>query len=324
MNVFILNRFEGAARSLLFDRLSQKVRMDEGPDLPKAPSYEVLVAGRPERSHLEASPNLHSLVIPFAGLPEVTRNLLKSFPEIAVYNLHHNAAPTAEMALALLLGAAKFLLPFDQSFRRHDWQMRYEASPAVLLAGKSALILGYGQIGQRVGRVLKALGMQVRAVRRSLNQPVLEGAECEIFPIEALTQLLPSAEVLVVTLPLTPLTEGLLGDKELGLLPEGCILVNVGRGPVIQSGPLFDRLKSGYLAGAGLDVWYHYPQNPQERVFLPPADEPFHELENVVMSPHRAGHVRETELLRASSLADLLNQLAEGRSILPLDPNRGY
>jgi phosphoglycerate dehydrogenase-like enzyme len=108
----------------------------------------VLVSGNPSREIVEASPNLKILVIPWAGLPSPTRELMLEFPKISVHNLHHNAAPTAEVTLALLFAAAKFIIPFDKSLRTHDWKLRYESNPSMLLQGKTALILGYGAIGQ--------------------------------------------------------------------------------------------------------------------------------------------------------------------------------
>lgn len=324
LKVFILHPFEGEARDLLLGTLSTHIELAEGPELPDRFEYEVLVAGRPERAHLQASPKLSRLVIPFAGLPDVTRDLIADFPALRVYNIHHNAAPTAEMALALLLGAAKFLLPYDRLFRENNWTMRYAPSPAVLLEGKNALILGYGQIGQRLGRALEALGMRVRGVRRDPGQAVEKGAPGEVYALSALHDLIPETDVLVICLPLTPQTAGLLGADELAALPPGCVLVNVGRGPIIDQAALYHALKERRLAAAGLDVWYNYPRTPEERQDCAPADYPFHELDNVVLSPHRAGHVIETESLRAADLADLLNRLADGSEPAPIDPKRGY
>lgn len=87
---------------------------------------EVLIAGRPTREQLTASPRLKTLIIPWAGLPAKTRDLLLGFPNLSVYNIHHNADPTAETALALLLAAAKGLIPLDRALRHHDWTPRYQ------------------------------------------------------------------------------------------------------------------------------------------------------------------------------------------------------
>ncbi len=303
--------------ALLESLLGADIQLTTGSTLPEAPAFEVLINGRATQADLSASPHLHTLVIPWAGLPERYHELLKDFPAIRAYNLHHNGPPVAELAMALLLAAAKFIVPFDQALRRHDWTPRYAPSPVALLEGKTALVLGYGSIGRRVGRACAGLGMQVIAVRRHLSGEADEWA-AEIYPPSALHSLLPRADALLITLPLTPETRGLIGVAELAALPAGAVLVNVGRGEVVDQKALFDALQSGRLRAAGLDVWYNYPTAEGTRSHTPPAAYPFHELDNVVMSPHRAGSSDETGRLRMLALADLLNGLARGDS----PPNR--
>jgi phosphoglycerate dehydrogenase-like enzyme len=257
------------------------------------------------------------LIIPWAGLPVETGSLLAEFPEIAVHNLHHNAQPVAEMALTLLLSAAKSIVPFDQALRRGDWRPRYRPSPTQLLANKTALILGYGAIGRQTAGQCKAIGMRVLATRRNPAQRP-DGPADEVHPSSALSELLPEANALLICLPHTPETDGLISQKELALLPQGAILVNVGRGPIVDQSALYIALQNGHLHAAGLDVWYNYPADEASRSHTLPADFPFQELDNVVMSPHRAGSTGETNALRMAHLADLLNAAAAGESL----PNR--
>jgi phosphoglycerate dehydrogenase-like enzyme len=324
LNVHLLDTPEPAALGVLHAHLDPNIVLTCGRDLPAQPEYHVLAAGRPDRSHLTASPALHTLIIPFARLPATTRTLLLDFPHIAVHNLHHNAALTTELALALLLSAAKFIIPFDRALRVHDWSPRYRPNPSLLLEGKTALILGFGAIGKRIARACWGLGMHVVAVRRQLRQE-----PCD-FPVEvhvphALLALLPRTHVLVIALPATPETEGMIGAAELALMPPGGVLVNIGRGPIVVQSALFEALQSGQLAAAGLDVWYKYPTSTDSRSNTPPADLPFHQLDNVVMSPHRAGHSTDTETMRMTALADLLNAVARAEP-LPnrVDPAAGY
>ncbi len=298
--------------------LHPDVRLALGPELPASPDYHVLVAGRPRREHLTASANLHTLIIPWSGLSDQTRELMLDFPHIAVHNLHHNAAPVAEMAVTLLLAAAKFVVPIDRTFRSHDWTPRYRPNPAVLLEGKTALVLGYGAIGRRAARICRGLGMRVTAVRR--RPSASEETPDEVYPPEALHDLLPQAGVLLICLPHTPETDGLVGARELTLLPPDAVLVNVGRGPIVDEEALYRALRDGTLYAAGLDVWYTYPAPGDEaaRSHTPPSQYPFHELENVVMSPHRAGGARATEFRRVIDLARLLDAAARGEPL----PNR--
>ncbi|MFZ2359436.1 MAG: NAD(P)-dependent oxidoreductase [Anaerolineae bacterium] len=304
--------------------LDPGIRVTAGAPLPHPASFDMLVAGRPTLEHLQASPNLRLLVIPFAGLPDETRALLtdpaNGLGHVAVHNLHHNTVQTAEMALALLLAAARLLVPNDQALRRGDWTLRHNPLPITILHGKTVLILGYGAIGQHVGRVCQALGMTVLAVRRQPAAPAPSAPEAAIYGVAALSSLLPQADVLMVTLPLTDETRGLVGAGELALLPAGALLVNVGRGPVVDEAALYRALASNHLAAAGLDVWYRYPESEAERTHTLPSTYPFHELDNVVLSPHSGGGLGSpyTERERVLHLARLINAVQHGEPA----PNR--
>ncbi len=294
-------------------QLHPDLQITVGLDLPEPPRYYVLVAGRPRREHVTASPNLHTLIVPWAGIPNETRDLMLDFPHISVHNLHYNAVAVAKMAVALMLAAAKHIVSADRALRAHDWTPRYRPTSSLLLDDKTVLILGYGAIGRRTAQICRGLGMQVLAVRRVPSTPGEGDAYAnEIHPPEMLHRLLPRANVLIVCLPHTPETDRLVGEKELNLLPNEALLVNVGRGPVIDQAALYRALKDGPLYAAGLDVWYNYPSDEDARSHTPPADYPFHKLENVVMSPHRAGHINDKEVKRLDRLAALLNALALG------------
>jgi phosphoglycerate dehydrogenase-like enzyme len=314
--VHLLRETDEAFKAYLRARLRPMVSVTFGRELPKPADHEILVAGRPSREHITASPDLQALIIPFAGLPPETVALMRDFPHVAVHNLHHNAVAAAEMAFTLLLAAAKFIVPIDRALRQQDWRPRYRPNPAVVLEGKTALILGFGAVGRRVAHLCRALGMEVLATRRRASS---RGSET-VHPPEALHSLLPGADALVIALPLTPETEGLIGREELALLPPKAVLVNVGRGPIVREDALYKALCDGTLHAAGLDVWYNYPEDEASRSNTPPSARPFHGLDNVVMSPHRAGTggAGEIEQRRMAHLARLLNAAAAGEEM----PNR--
>jgi phosphoglycerate dehydrogenase-like enzyme len=264
-------------------------------------------------------------MIPFTGVPESARELLIGFPGIAVHNCGFPAAPTAEMAMTLLLAAAKFIVPIDRAFRAHDWTPRHQPNPALLLEGRTALLLGYGRIGQRVARVCHALGMRVLAIRRRPEASTPAHPPVEVQPLESLHALLPAADALVIALPLTPDTRGLIGAAELALLPPQAVLVNVGRGPIVDEAALYHALHSRKIAAAGLDVWYNYPADESSRSHTPPSRFPFHELDNVVMSPHRAGGSSLGEEPFVIELAAQLNAAARGEALANrVDVRAGY
>jgi len=309
----------------LRSRIDPSIQLTHGPDQAMPPDTQLLISGRPTFEQLSSGSKLHTLLIPWAGIPAETRELMVDFPHISVHNLHHNAVPVAEMAVTLLMSAAKLILPMDHSLRDNDWTPRYRPSTALLLDEKTALILGYGAIGSHVARLCKQIGMNILAVRRNVTGFHRDSMGIEVYPISNLHGLLPRAEVVVVCLPHTPETDGLLGREEIALMPSGAVLVNIGRGLIIDEEALFIALRSGQLHSAGLDVWYNYPAAKEDRIHTPPSNFPFHNLDNCVMSPHRAGSTRETNGLRIKHLSEFLNA-ASNLAPLPnqVDLEMGY
>ena len=302
----------------LLGLLDERIRVTVGAEHPERGSCDILVAGVPEDDMVVGNERLRAVIIPWSGVPNRTRALMKDHPEVAVHNLHHNALQVAELAMALMLAAAKLVVPLDGALRRGDWSARYENTQTVLLRGKRALVLGAGAIGRLIAGMCEGIGLSATLVGRSAREASGEGPA--VRSVAALTELLPKADVLFVTLPLTDETKGILAAPELALTPEQCILVNVGRGPVVDETALYEALRDGTLHAAGLDVWYNYPTDEPSRTSTSPSAHPFQELENVVMSPHRGGapNTPETESLRMQGLAELLNAAARGENM----PNR--
>ena len=282
----------------------------------------VLVTGRPTEALLDGSPSLAWVVVPFAGIPRATAEVLAARPDIALTNLHHNSSPTAEHALALLLAAARQIVPADRQLRVSDWSIRYDDNESVIIAGKRALILGVGAVGGRIARVLEALDVSVRGVVRKVEGHP-KAASVSLLPLEALDDALPEADLLICTLPETRATRGLIDARRLARLPAGAILVNVGRGAVIEEKALYEALRDGPLAAAGIDVWYQYPEEKSERTATEPGSFPFASLDNLVLSPHRAGHGVGIEILRAQHLVAALLEIEE-ETRGKIDLARGY
>ena len=169
-----------------------------------------------------------------------------------------HATPLAEWSLFGILAFRKGLprLLADQKARR------WGHYPVDELHGATVLVVGLGEIGRETARLAAAFGMRVLSVRRH------EGD---------LDALLPEADAVVVTLPLTDETQGLIGRARIERMKPGAVFVNVGRGGVVDEDALVDALRSGHLRGAALDVFAHEP--------LPP-ESPLWKLDNVILSPH--------------------------------------
>jgi len=295
-----------------------------GKEIPKQAAYDILIHSTPTKEWIDASPNLKAVVVPWAGIPEQTLETISAYPHVSIHNLHHNNYNTAEFGLALLLAAAKNLIPLDRALRKNDWSSRDEPGNAILLRGRKALILGFGKIGQALAAYCLGLGMSVMATKK--HPETYQGdLDVRLHKNEKLHELLPKADVLLIALPLTAETEDLIGEKELSLLPKTSILVNIGRGPIINQHALYHALINGDLRAAGSDVWYNYPESDEALSNTPPAEVPFGSLENIVLSPHRGGIVEEAEWQRAQALARLLNAANRGETIPnKVDLKAGY
>ncbi len=318
----LLHEPDAGDRALLESLIDERVALTYGDDLPADPP-ELLVAGRPARRHIEAAPGLRFLLIPWAGLPVETAKLMRDFPNVAVHNSHHNAGAAAELAFALALAAAKRLVPGDRALREGDWSPRYDQSGIVRLEGGHAVVLGFGAIGRRVGEYCRAFGMRVTGVRRD---PGPGGPDGVVGP-EALDGALRDADFLFVTLPLTPETEGCVDARRIALLPPGAIIVNVGRGPVVEEEALYRALVERRVRAAGLDVWYNYPKDEESRSGTPPSRFDFGALDNVVLSPHRGGApgTERTEGERIAAIAEAVNAAARGATVPHrVDLDAGY
>lgn len=268
------------------------------------------------------APDLRHVVVSWAGLPPALREGLLQRPHLTAHNSHYNAPFVAQHAVALLLAVSNHMLPSDAALRRGDWSGPGEGPRSMSLAGEQALLLGYGAIGRHVAPTLLGLGMRVVAFRQRAAPPDNLGVPA--VDASGLDQALSRSRVVVCSLPGTPATFGLIDQRRLGLMPEGGVVVNVGRGAVFEEDALYQALVDRRLRGAGLDVWYRYRRDYGQDETPYPANRPFWELPNVVMSPHRAADVDEAERARAEDVAATLRALAAGELRNRVDVQKGF
>ena len=218
-----------------------------------------------------------------------------------------NSAAVAEQAMAHVLALAKHLPEEDRTLRRGLFDQRGKTR---CLAESTMVILGLGSIGSMIAARALAFGMEVHAIdpfaKTDLPLASLQGPD-------ALDQVLGLCDVLVLSMPLTPETKGIIGEAELSQMKDDACLVNVGRGGLVDQKALYEHLVAHPRFQAGLDVWWKYPAFTSELIeshWGYPFDCPFHLLDNVTMTPHKAayaGRARERMLqVVVRSLVDFL------------------
>jgi D-2-hydroxyacid dehydrogenase (NADP+) len=189
-----------------------------------------------------------------------------------------NAAVVAQTAVAGVLALARGFPQLMAAQRERRWAPSGAAAPRDL-GGQTAVIVGWGPVGQKIAAMLETAGLQCIAVRRHAAPAAQGGAETVGY--DDLPSVLPRADWLVLACPLTQRTRGLVDAAALALLPPGAHLVNVARGEVVVEADLVAALRAGVLAGAYLDVFEHEPLGRES---------PLWALENVIVTPHSAGH----------------------------------
>jgi glyoxylate/hydroxypyruvate reductase A len=211
-----------------------------------------------------------------------------------------HAVPLAEFALTGVLYFVKELPLLAERQAAREW-VRYTTRQ---LAGRTAMVVGLGQVGRKVADVFAAMGVEVFGVARDRNLEL--GSVTRVTDVDGMDALLPEVQAVVLCCPLTPQTRGLLGRRRLRLLPPGAIVVNIARGQVIDEPALIEALADGHLGGACLDVAAVEP--------LPP-ESPLWGMRNVLISPHSASTVDRENAALTDIFCDNLRRWLDGRPL---------
>ena len=305
---------------LFDDTIHVSVETDKAQVGEKLQTAHVLVDGNPDAAMLDA-PELEHVVVPYVGINDELRKNMLERPHLKLYNSHFNDAFVAQHAVALLLTCANRIIEADAPMRQGKWPPRRDDKLlSFSLSGKTCLLLGYGAIGRELEPRLRGLGLDLAVLKRSKS-----GAEhLTVYGPDKLHEALGAADVIIASLPSTPDTKNMLDAVAFSAMRPGSILINVGRGDVINQYALYDALESGHLFGAGIDVWWTYPKGEDTKKNTPPSEAPLHTLTNLVMSPHRAAQYQDWELTSLKDVAKTLNAIAKGdiRNLVKVD--KGY
>lgn len=263
---------------------------------------------KPKPGFFDPLINLRLIINLGAGVDSlVGRDDLPAGVPITRINDPHMAQMMAGYVLFAVLRHARDIPFFEQAQRRGEWVYRHPRA----LEETHVVVLGLGQLGATAAFELQRQGYRVSGWSR--RPAKVEGVECHAGP-EALDPLLERADILVVLLPLTPQTQGLLDRERLGKLPQGAAFINVARGGVVDQAALTDLIRSGHIGAATLDVF--------EREPLPPSDQLWH-LPNVLITPHLASVAIPSSAAR--QIAENILRVSAGEPPdHPIDISRGY
>jgi phosphoglycerate dehydrogenase-like enzyme len=242
---------------------------------------------------------------PFADLPP--RIIVASNP--GAY-----AAPMAEHVLAMTLALVKHLLIQQQKLKEGEFD---QFTQNRMLSGMTAGILGYGGIGRATARLMRAFGMRIYAIDTSGTSP--EPADF-LGTLRDLEEVLRESDVVVICLPLTQTTRGLIGEQELAWMKPDAILVNVARGALLDEEALYTHVKSHPNFLLGIDAWWNEPflygQFHMEYPFL--------ELPNVLGSPHNSGVVLGILIAATRQAAENVNRFLKGEQVVGIARREDY
>lgn len=236
----------------------------------------------------------------------------------------HHERSIAEHILMVVLAHQRRLLSVTEQMRVGIWCSVATEPNTVMHRTLDELTIGFvglGGIGAEAVRLCTSLGMKAVAVRRNPGKTAAPDTNLEwVKPMENLPELLAASDMVVLCLPLTEETRGLMGTKQFEIMRGDALLVNVSRGPIVDQAALYSALEEGTIGGAALDVWWDAPNGTD----APESVSRFAALPNVIATPHHSGHARETFERRATEIAQNINAFAQGHrpsNILPCGPN---
>jgi phosphoglycerate dehydrogenase-like enzyme len=296
----------------------------------------VLYSWRIPESVPTETPDLRWIHLPSAGIDHVRALPVWQSDIILTASQGIHMVPMAEHLFALMLALTRQVATMVRAQERREWLHDTQRPHFHLteLRGRTLGIIGWGKIGETVAHLARAFGMRVVGTRWSIivprevphesetaytDPPWLEPVDAPadiVYPAVQLHEVLAQSDFVVLILPLTEETRGSFAETEFGSMKRGSLFFNIGRGPVVDEAALIHALRSGRLAGAGLDVFAHEP--------LPPAS-PLWSMENVIISPHLGGMSDRTAERGIRLFAVNLSRYLAGQPLLNVvNRERGY
>ena len=264
---------------------------DEKYFLEVVETAEILVGWKFTLDILKRAEKLKCIINPGAGVQHISKEIRAELKarKIIFCNSHSNAIATAQHAFALLLSLTNKIILHHNFLKNGNWRTGDKEGKSISLNGKIVGLLGFGKIGQQVFKMLSGVNCKFMVYKNSNKVEEEFKNKVEVYANEDdnLNTFLSKCDVLICTLPSTEKTKNIINSNNISFLRKNCLLINVGRGDVVEEQAIFTALKENKIAGAAIDVWYNYrPEEIEGKKY--PFNFDFHKLENIVLSPHRA------------------------------------
>lgn len=274
---------------------------------------DVYVGSRFTAEMADAAEKVRLVHVAGAGTDRVEFAALRD--GVMVANTFHHERSIAEFVLSAAILLRRNFLDQDRALRAGVWATSVydrDIGQSSTLNDARIGFVGFGHIGRRSWELLRQLGSSGVAVTGSGRVDAAAHGLSWVGDTSALGTLLEESDVVVVSAPLNQATEGMIGADQLRTLGPDGVLINVGRGPLVDERALYDVLRGGLIRAAAIDVWYHYPVQGGRGA---PSVLPFGELTNVLMTPHSSGVTSDTFIGRSDDIAANVGRLARGESL---------
>lgn len=327
MNVLMTKKFQPADVEYIRARLEAGIVLVEPEEyneekvLEKMPEARVLLGGMLTEKVLRAGSHIELFQIPWTGVDTLNFELIRQLGISCVCNSHSNSSVVAEHAIALYAAAAKKVPYHDAQMRLGNWNRispgGNEVSPfSRSIYGQKVVFVGYGAVNQSIHSMLSGFNPRVTVVNRSGRVPKAMLEIEAVVTVDQINSAMDTADVVFVAIPLTAETNSIVDSQCFSSMTSSTILVNVARGGVLDEESLYTSLEKGEIYAAGIDTWYNYPK-PGESQTFPSNAFKFQKLNNIVMSPHRAGYI-DSGFPHLDDAVSNLNNLYTGK---PLNHN---
>ncbi len=334
MKVVITRPFHKGDLKYISNRIKKNITLinpgiyNEESLIPYMQDADVLFGSFVTEKLLIEAVNLKFIQVPWTGVENLDFDLLLKY-NITVCNSHSNAKVVAEHAVAMMMDAAKKISYHDRLLRMGKWNriipgQQNEVSPfSAMISGSKIGIIGFGAIGKKIFGLLRGFNCSYKVFNKDeVNEFVSEQSILFLQPNKIYSEM-NNLDFVFVAVPLTPETRQLINERFLSAMKRDSILINISRGEIMNETDLFNALKNKTIAFAAIDTWFIYPSKESPGVF-PSSKHEYHLLDNLVLSPHRAGYITGS-YPHLDDAIENLNRYSLGKSLINvISLTKGY